>query len=301
MKIKTYQSEEFRQKFVENTPDINNLFKANYETFFCLKIEDFKNYTKFPIPPSKEICHTIVFITQGSYKHTIGLSEFETQNDEIFCTPAGQIFSIGAISKDVAGFTCHFHPNILIGKFCQIDTLNNFDFLKVWGDAHIKLNHLDSVFICNLFTRLQSEYSTNGIKNLAIIQTYLLALLAEINNNYEAHSKDNHTSAASITNKFKENLFVYKGKKGVSDYARQLNITPNHLNKSVKAITGKSPAKWIAETVVLEAKYLLHQADMTINDVATEVGHDDHSYFSRIFKKMEGISPIAYRKLIEKS
>ena len=80
-----------------------------------------------------------------------------------------------------------------------------------------------------------------------------------------------------------------------------LNVTPNHLNKSIKSVTGKSPTKWIDETILLEAKYLLYQTNLTINEIAMQVGHYDQSYFSRIFKKHEGLTPIEYRKLIEKS
>jgi len=80
-----------------------------------------------------------------------------------------------------------------------------------------------------------------------------------------------------------------------------LNVTPNHLNKSVKSTTGKSATKWIDETILLEAKYLLYQTTLSINEIAMQVGHEDHSYFSRFFKKHEGITPIQYRKLIDKS
>jgi AraC family transcriptional regulator, transcriptional activator of pobA len=80
-----------------------------------------------------------------------------------------------------------------------------------------------------------------------------------------------------------------------------LNITPNHLNKLVKTITGKSPTKWIDDTLVLEAKVLLYQTSLTINEVASEIGIYDQSYFSRLFKKYEGITPLEFRKKIEKS
>jgi AraC-like DNA-binding protein len=87
----------------------------------------------------------------------------------------------------------------------------------------------------------------------------------------------------------------------VAEYAALLHISPNHLNKSVKAATGKSPSRWIDEAIVLEAKVLLYQSQYTIGDIATELGLEDPSYFSRLFKKYEGITPQAFRSRIEKS
>jgi AraC family transcriptional regulator, transcriptional activator of pobA len=69
----------------------------------------------------------------------------------------------------------------------------------------------------------------------------------------------------------------------------------------VKTITGKSPTKWIDDTLVLEAKVLLYQTKLTINEVAAEIGIYDQSYFSRLFKKYEGVTPFEFRKKIETS
>lgn len=80
-----------------------------------------------------------------------------------------------------------------------------------------------------------------------------------------------------------------------------LHISPNHLNKTIKLITSKSPSVWIRETLINEAKVLLFQTDLSIKAITLELGMEDPSYFSRLFKKQEGISPIDYRKMIDLS
>ena len=67
----------------------------------------------------------------------------------------------------------------------------------------------------------------------------------------------------------------------------------------MKSITEKSPTKWIDETLVLEAKVLLYQTELSINEVANEIGIEDQSYFSRLFKKYEQVTPLQFRKMIE--
>ena len=123
----------------------------------------------------------------------------------------------------------------------------------------------------------------------------------EMNKN-SVKSAKSISAAEVITNKFKELIYTnIKTHHQVNYYASLLNVTPNHLNKSVKAITNKTAATWIDETILLEAKYLLFQTSLSVSEIAMQVGHEDHSYFSRFFKKFEGITPVQYRKLIDKS
>lgn len=299
-KVKTYSPQGFRDRFLENDNSKDYLFKSNSEHFFCLKLEEI-NQLKFPVPPSKHICHTLLFITSGTHKIKIGFEEYTTQSNEIIVIPAGQIFSIDSIITEIEGFICQFHPNILIGKYGNPEMVNDFDFLKIWGNPDLYFPNKEPQFIIQLLNRLQIEYTESGVTNLDIIQPYLIALLCEINKNGLKTDK-NGTAATVLTTKFKELIYAHINQQHqVNYYASILNVTPNHLNKSIKSTTGKSPTKWIEESILLEAKYLLYQTNLSVSEIAMQVGHYDQSYFSRIFKKNEGVSPMQYRKMIDKS
>jgi AraC family transcriptional activator of pobA len=299
-RIKTYDTKRFRESFLSDNQTKHTLFKQKFEDFFCIRIDDIKDYIRLPVPASKEICHTIIFITSGVYKSKIGYNELDTTNKEILVIPAGQIFSFEQIDESVNGFICHFNPNIVIGKFGNKVLLNNFEYLKLWGNPHIKIDNQTYQFIFNLFHRMQTEYSQNGIKSLDLIQAYLIALLTEINNNSILRIDKKYKSANIITDKFRELLCLHiKEKQKVGDYAALMNITSNHLNKSVKSVSGKSPTRWIDETLIVETKYLLYQTNLSISEIAYQAGFSEQSYFCRIFKKYEGITPTEYRKLIE--
>jgi AraC family transcriptional regulator, transcriptional activator of pobA len=299
-KVKTYNQQSFRDRFIEKDNSNDSIFKSNSEQFFCLKLEEI-NPLKFPIPPSKHICHTLLFIKSGTHKVKIGFEEYTTQSNGIIVIPANQIFSIDFISSGITGFICQFHPDILIGKYGNREMINDLEFLKIWGKPDLCFPNNESQFITQLLHRLQIEYTEFGIANLDIIQPYLIALLCEINKN-TSKTDIIGTAATILTAKFKELIFVHiKQEHQVNYYASILNVSPNHLNKSVKLVTGKSPVKWIEEIILLEAKYLLYQTNLSITEIAMQVGHYDQSYFSRIFKKSEGVTPIQFRKMIDKS
>jgi AraC family transcriptional activator of pobA len=173
--------------------------------------------------------------------------------------------------------------------------------LKIWGKPDLGFENKEAQFIMQLLNRLQIEYTESDLTNLDIIQSYLIALLCEINKNTLRTDKKG-TAATVLTTKFKELIYAHiKLQHQVNYYASMLNVTPNHLNKSIKSVTGKSATKWIEESILLEAKYLLYQTNLSVNEIAMQVGHYDQSYFSRIFKKNEGVTPIQYRKMIDKS
>lgn len=81
-----------------------------------------------------------------------------------------------------------------------------------------------------------------------------------------------------------------------SDYAQQLNIHVNHLNKTLKKTTGKTTKLLISERIALEARALLKYTNWTINEIAFCLGFEDPSHFIKFFKKSEQTTPNVFRK-----
>lgn len=75
-----------------------------------------------------------------------------------------------------------------------------------------------------------------------------------------------------------------------------LYVTPNYLNALSKDVTDRSAGELIRDRILLEAKRLLTNAKMTISEIALELDFMDNSYFTRFFKKYEGVTPETFRK-----
>lgn len=88
----------------------------------------------------------------------------------------------------------------------------------------------------------------------------------------------------------------FKEKKQVKDYATQLNITPLYLNEITKEVTGFAASHWIRREILLEARRLLSYTNMDIKEIAFMLGYEDHTYFSRFFKKNVGTAAGAFRQ-----
>jgi len=80
------------------------------------------------------------------------------------------------------------------------------------------------------------------------------------------------------------------------EYADLLYVTPNHLNALCQDLLGKTAGELIRDRILLGAKRLLTNADMTVAEIAYNLNFQDNSYFNRFFKKYVGITPDDFRK-----
>jgi AraC family transcriptional regulator, transcriptional activator of pobA len=84
--------------------------------------------------------------------------------------------------------------------------------------------------------------------------------------------------------------------KSPSDFAGQLNIHVNHLNKALKETTGRTTSQLINNRFLQEAKILLKSTNWTINEIAWCLGFEEPNHFSSFFKNLEHTTPKAFRQ-----
>src|SRR5690606_2588998 len=81
-----------------------------------------------------------------------------------------------------------------------------------------------------------------------------------------------------------------------SEYANLLAITPNHLNALCKEHLGMKAGELIRNRILLEAKRLLVNLELSVSQVGYALNFSDSSYFTRFFKKKTGQTPEEFRK-----
>ena len=86
--------------------------------------------------------------------------------------------------------------------------------------------------------------------------------------------------------------------KKAHEFAKQLCIHTNHLNRALKQITGKTTTQWIAERITKEAKSLLQFSNWNISEISYCLGFENSSNFIIFFRKQTGSSPSQFRRNI---
>jgi AraC-like DNA-binding protein len=81
----------------------------------------------------------------------------------------------------------------------------------------------------------------------------------------------------------------------VSYYASHLNITPKYLSTVCKQVSGKSPTRWITESVIDDIYQQLRSTDLSVKEISHKMGFPNSSFFGQYFKEESGMTPLEYR------
>ena len=143
----------------------------------------------------------------------------------------------------------------------------------------------DALFMGALFKRMVTAVQDT---DKAFLQSGLDLILSQI--------RPTSGKTTAIEEQFLQLVFERgKAPATVSEYARMLNVSPNYLNKTVKAHTHRTAIDWIEIARVNLSKKLLKDPEVPVSEVAARVGIDDQSYFARFFKKQTGMTPSEFR------
>lgn len=140
----------------------------------------------------------------------------------------------------------------------------------------------------------ENTYKHDIAKHLIIASFYMVLNL------YSKYSikeeKEKTTQEAIFDSFYKYVQLYYRQERELRFYADKLCITPKYLSSVIKNTSGKSANDWIDSLVVLEAKALLKSSRMTVQQVSDKLNFPSQSFFGKYFKRLVGISPMAYKK-----
>jgi AraC-like DNA-binding protein len=281
---------------------VSTLTANAHEYFHINRVEDYFRMIDFPLPsdlqPRRMTVYNFFFLTKGLSSRSSGLDTYEFGENTFFFVAAHQITTHKFIRQDVEGFYCHFNLELLIKNTSPQELFQDFPFLEFNSHPLVCINDNAKADIVKLLERLLKEYKADKNARFDILRTYLLALFTELKP-FAENTKPVSTNAASIiTEQFKKALGSHISKKfKITDYADLLSISPNHLNKCVKITTGKSAHDLLNEMLLLEAKVLLKQTNLSVTEVAYKIGKNEISDFARFFKAQTGMRPSEYRMM----
>tara|TARA_R110002126_G_scaffold178171_1_gene327143 strand:- start:329 stop:934 length:606 start_codon:yes stop_codon:yes gene_type:complete len=146
-----------------------------------------------------------------------------------------------------------------------------------------------------IFDNLIEESKLNddlGEKSIVSGVNYLLLHLTRMANDLKQNIKTKPTTTLEFSKlvaaTISQNLTV-------KNYADQLHLTVEKLNKLCKENYGQNPKNIILEKKITEAKRLLYFTDLSVKEIAFQLGFEDSSYFSRIFKLKTNLSPSKFK------
>lgn len=267
--------------------------------FFIEPLQVLKD-AKTPSQPHRKTVNDFVFIKKGSLEKMVCSDVFAVQKNMVIILPPYKIRTFLKNTPDIEGFYCHFSDDFVAegpGLKYLHDILSH---TEVNNDPTLHLDDEHQERIYTILQQMEGLYRTHD--SLELQRLYLFTLLGEIRHFMEGLPKKNLSTNETLALRFRRLITQHiQSLHSVKEYADLLNISPNHLNKSMKKETGKTASEIINEALLMEAKALLSLPQYAISEVAFAIGIEDVSYFSRLFKKHVGVSPSDYQKKIDLS
>jgi len=89
---------------------------------------------------------------------------------------------------------------------------------------------------------------------------------------------------------------TYPRERGVAYYAQKLNVSPKYLSFAVKNITSFQAIKWINNMIILDAKRLLSNTELSVEKISEKLKYKSSTFFISLFKEKTGFTPNQFRK-----
>jgi AraC-like DNA-binding protein len=250
--------------------------------------------------PYRSDGYIVGICTRGTAKVEVNLQIYDAVPDAmLLATP----FHVLRIYNSSADFLCRFvvfSKAFLIENSVNSHFLESFSYFKSASIPVIYPDNADARMILEIYLLIQQKLEREGHPyNVEISRSILISLLYEVQATYEKQHviiKGKQTRKQELNVLFQELVFHhYKEHRNVQYYADALFVSPKHLTETVKEVTGRTAGEWIDDAVILEAKVLLRNHDISIARVAEDIHFPDQSSFGKYFKKHAGMSPSDYR------
>lgn len=233
-----------------------------------------------------------------------GINYYDYQDGTIVAVAPGQVF--GVESDEVIqpkGWALVFHPDLIYGTELG-RTIKEYSFFSYDANEALHISEKEREIIEGCFRNIRTELSreidrhTNKVvaRSIALMLDYCMRF-------YDRQFLTRHKANSDVLTRFENLLDEYfesgksrlEGLPSVSYCADKVFLSPNYFGDLVRKETGKTAQEYIQLKVIAFAKLRLLDSQLSVTEIADELGFKYPTHFTRLFKKIAGVSPSEYR------
>lgn len=247
-----------------------------------------------PIPQ-----HVLIYCVSGSGWYRVGdkdsptVKEYRVSANEYFILPANKPHAYGTSEDNPwTVYWVHFQ-----GEHAAIYAQGAGQPQQVMPNLQSRIGHRNNIFE-EIFTTLHRDHSLDALRFVSSLLHYYLASMRYLQQYRQAEmpkpkTTDEDAIVEAAVHFLKENI----GQRlSLSDMAAYVGYSVSHFSTIFRKKTGESPLNYFNHLKIEDACSMLETTDIQINQLCFKVGIDDPYYFSRLFTRIMGCSPQAYRK-----
>jgi AraC-like DNA-binding protein len=208
------------------------------------------------------------------------------------------------LDKIREGIYCIFNQQL----FHQFGQLIQYEVFHANGAHIFELTDEEANHVGELFERMAKEFNSDYKYKYDVIRNQIFELLhfamkMQPSDNFEKQSVNASQRISTLFLELLERQFPIDDShaavqlRSASDFANQLNVHVNHLNRAVKETTQKTTTQLISERILQESKILLRHSAWNISEIAYALGFSEVTHFNNFFKKHVQNSPLKFRNV----
>ncbi|MDO5614693.1 MAG: helix-turn-helix domain-containing protein [Cruoricaptor ignavus] len=298
------KSEKLEQFYDQKFGWLPDNLRKDFGHFNVFVLEDHSDGNTRIVPYRRRDYYKITFLkSNGAEVHYADKSVQVNKQALAFSNP--QIpYSWENIETIMGGYYCIFDTEF----FSRFGNLQDYSVFKPGGTHLFELDDNQAETVISVFRRMQEEFQSGYVHKYDLLRnlTFELIHFAMKLQPSVASEKQPQTALQRVSTLFAELLerqFPIERMsqnvkfRSASDFAKQLNIHVNYLNRAVKETTGKTTTEIIGERLLQEAKIMLLQSELSVSEIAYMLGFSEASRFNDFFKKMTNETPTQFRKV----
>ena len=275
--------------------------KLDPTLFFGIsRMEDiYDRYRGKPDNPHRHEYYTVLLIKLAKGIHTVDFREYALTNRQVYFIAPGQVHQLTEEVRS-EGYSVVFSNQFLLENSISpqfIEELNLFNDYLYHPPLEISE---DEMMILSGYCEEMLTLVQNPVKyNVQALGAYLKLFFIHCNNLCSLKEPDHADLrvTSELLRSFKSLLNEhYASWHSAADYAGALHITPDHLNRVVKTLVGKTSKEMIQSRIITAAKRLLYFSELTSKEIGYRLGFSEPANFSAFFKNCTGQSPSGFRK-----
>ena len=296
-----------RFKTISEFHQFRNLPKPEHPLISVINFEDMKQL-KYNEPTSIMFDFYSVSLKRnfnGKFKY--GQQVYDFDEGIMFFISPGQIFGIDAeVNKDLkhTGWMLLIHPDFLWNT-ALAKKMKQYEYFDYSVHEALFLSDKEENTLIAIIQNIEQEYRANIDKfsqDLIVAQLEVLFTYAErfYNRQFITRKISNHKILdrleGLLAEYFRGDAVQQNGLPTVQYIADALNISPNYLSGLLKGLTGQSTQQHIHDKLIEKAKEKLSTTNLSISEIAFNLGFEHSQSFSKLFKSKTNVSPLEFRQ-----
>lgn len=259
---------------------------------------------KKPFMPYNRRAYYKISLISGRNRAEYADKVIDIEKDALlFATPKVPYHWLPQDTKQ-SGHFCIFTPEFLVQHKSGV-VLDNLPIFKAGGYPVFQISKEDTKELSAIFQKMHKELASDYAYKYDLLRNYVMELIHYGQKLQPADAMPaGHNAAARVSSLFIELLerqFPIESPhqklklRTAKDYADNLAIHVNHLNKVLKESTGKTTTEMISGRITQEASILLKQTNWNISEIAYCLGFEEVAHFSNFFRKQTSVAPHTLR------